>query len=101
MFDPPRFQKVQALCLTLSARNHKYPGLLLQLAYEQHRIGKRDGKKSYSCQGPDKAQSRLSCPFCWFVLTIYPTLKGMTPRDEATFSEHLKKSHGLKQEILP
>lgn len=58
-------------------------------------------RKAYSVKVQAKAHSNTSCSFCWFVLTIYPTLKGMTPRDGATFSEHLKKAHGLKQEILP
>jgi hypothetical protein len=63
--------------------------------------GKETEGKVYSAKVEAKAQSSTSCAFCWFVLTIYPSLKGMTARDEATFTEHLKKAHGLKQEIAP
>jgi len=58
-------------------------------------------RKAYSAKVQAKAQSSSACSFCWFVLTIYPTLKGMTPRDAATFREHLTKAHGLKHEIAP
>jgi len=63
--------------------------------------GKETEKKAYTTKVQSKAQSHSDCPFCWFVLTIYPTLKGMTPRDAATFREHLTKAHGLKHEIAP
>jgi hypothetical protein len=63
--------------------------------------GKGTERKAYTAKVQTKAHSNSDCPFCWFVQTLYPTLKGMTPRDGATFNEHLKKSHGLKQEILP
>ena len=56
-------------------------------------------RKAYSAKVQARAQSSSSCSFCWFVLTIYPTLKGMTARDAATFREHLRKAHGLKHEI--
>lgn len=59
------------------------------------------GKKLYSAKVEAKAQSSSSCSFCWFVLQLNPTLKGMNPRDEVTFREHLKKSHGLTEEIQP
>ena len=58
-------------------------------------------RKAYSASIRVKVPSSGSCSFCWFVLTIYPTLKDMTPRDGATFREHLRKAHGLKREILP
>jgi len=63
--------------------------------------GKETERKVYSVKVEAKAQSSTSCAFCWFVLTIYPSLKGMTPRDEATFAEHLRKAHGLKRDIIP
>jgi hypothetical protein len=56
-------------------------------------------RKARSAKVQIKAHANTSCSFCWFVLTIYPTLKGMTPRDDTTFREHLKSAHGLKQEI--
>jgi hypothetical protein len=61
--------------------------------------GREAERKAYSAYIQAKTTSNTSCSFCWFVLTIYPTLKGMTPRDGATFREHLKNAHGLKQEI--
>ena len=62
------------------------------------RISNRKGK-ALSEQEKAKAKSGVTCSFCWFVLTIYPTLKGMTERDEATYREHLETVHGLSQEI--
>ena len=59
-----------------------------------------NGAETYAVNIHAKAQSSTSCSFCWFVLSIYPTLKDMTPRDRATFTEHLKTAHGLKQEIM-
>jgi hypothetical protein len=59
------------------------------------------GKKAYSVNIQAKAQSSTTCSFCWFVLTIYPTLKGMTERDSTTFKTHLEKEHGLREEIHP
>lgn len=59
------------------------------------------GTKAYSLHIHAKAQSSNSCSFCWFVLTVYPTLRGMTPRDESTYTAHLQKSHGLQAEIDP
>ena len=61
--------------------------------------GEEAGKRPYSAKVQAKAHSSTGCSFCWFVLTLYPTLKGMTERDSATFEEHLRKSHGLKKEI--
>jgi len=57
------------------------------------------GRKAYSVHIQAKAQSSTSCSFCYFVLTLYPTLKGMTDRDTATFKSHLEQAHGLKEEI--
>jgi hypothetical protein len=59
------------------------------------------GRKAYSAKVQAKAHSSSSCSFCWFVLAIYPTLEGMTPRDSTTFLEHLRKAHGLTHEIAP
>jgi hypothetical protein len=59
------------------------------------------GRKTYSAKVQAKAHSSSSCSFCWFVLAIYPTLKGMTPKDSTTFQEHLTKVHGLTREITP
>jgi hypothetical protein len=56
-------------------------------------------RKAYSVSVHVKAQSSTSCSFCYFVLTLYPTLKGMIDRDTATFKLHLQKVHGLKDEI--
>ncbi|HYW85667.1 MAG TPA: hypothetical protein VFB30_20615, partial [Spirochaetia bacterium] len=63
--------------------------------------GERTERKAQSAKVQAKAQSSSTCSFCWFVLTIYPTLKGMTPRDTATFREHLTKAHGLSHDIAP
>jgi hypothetical protein len=57
------------------------------------------GRKTYSVNVQVKAQSSTSCSFCYFVLTLYPTLKGMTDRDIATFKSHLQTAHGLRDEI--
>ena len=48
-----------------------------------------------------KAQSGSTCSFCWFVLKLHPNPERMTSRDAALYTEHLKKSHGLKDEIQP
>jgi hypothetical protein len=61
--------------------------------------GKETQKKSDTAKVQARAQHGTSCPFCGFVLALYPTLKGMTERDGETFRDHLKKSHGLKPEI--
>jgi hypothetical protein len=65
------------------------------------REGSGNGKKAYSAKAQVEARSGASCAFCSFVLALYPTLDGMTERDGNTFREHLKKSHGLRQEIEP
>ncbi len=62
-------------------------------------FGKETAGKQFSAKVQAKAQSSTTCSFCWFVLNLYPTLKGMTPRDSSTFTEHLKKEHGLRDEI--
>ena len=59
------------------------------------------GRKTYSASIRVKVPSSTSCSFCWFVLKLYPTLRGMTERDAATFKAHLQKAHGLKNEIEP
>jgi hypothetical protein len=58
-------------------------------------------RKAYSASIRVKVPSTTSCSFCWFVLKLYPTLKGMTDRDTETFRAHLEKSHGLRNEIEP
>lgn len=58
-----------------------------------------EAREVYSVRVNAKVRSSTSCSFCWFVLSLYPTLKGMTNRDSATFRTHLEKSHGLKEEI--
>ena len=60
---------------------------------------KGDGKKTFAADIQVKAQSSTSCTFCWFVMTIYPTLKGMIEKDSDTFRLHLQTAHGLKPEI--
>src|SRR5438445_4084604 len=59
------------------------------------------GAKAYSVSVPAKARSATSCSFCWLVLTLNPTLEGMSERDSATFKAHLEKDHGLTDEIQP
>jgi len=63
--------------------------------------GSIGGRKAYSASIRVKVPSSTSCSFCWFVLKLYPTLKGMTDRDTATFRLHLQKAHGLTEEIQP
>jgi len=62
--------------------------------------GREQRRKGYAANVQIRTHSGTSCSFCWFVLTTYPTLQGMTPRDEAAFQEHLTKAHGLKPEIV-
>ena len=61
--------------------------------------GRETSRKTSSTKVQPKAQSTTGCSFCWFVLTLYPTLNGMTDGDTETFREHLKMVHGLKQDI--
>jgi hypothetical protein len=63
--------------------------------------GKGDTKKAYAANVQVKAHSSTSCSFCWFVMTIYPTLNGMIERDSDTFRLHLQKAHGLGADIQP
>ena len=46
-----------------------------------------------------KAEKGTDCIFCWFLLRLYPMLNDVTPRDAATYQAHLKKSHGLRDDI--
>lgn len=57
--------------------------------------------KPYPAKSQANAESASGCSFCWFVLTIYPSLTGMTESDGETFREHLIKSHALKRDIMP
>ncbi len=59
------------------------------------------GSKAYAANIRVKTQSSTSCSFCWFVISIYPDLAGMSSSDEVTFRKHLIKSHGLKEPTLP
>jgi hypothetical protein len=60
---------------------------------------RKGGRKLFAANVQVKAQSSTSCSFCWFVMTIYPTLNGMIDRDSDTFRLHLEKAHGLRPEI--
>jgi hypothetical protein len=57
------------------------------------------GRKPFSVHVKVTAQSSTGCPFCLCVIALYPTLKGMAKRDSAMFEAHLKKTHGLRDEI--
>ena len=59
----------------------------------------KGGRKAYAVNVQLKAQSSTSCSFCWFVMTLYPTMKGMTEKDTSTYRLHLEKIHGLTGEI--
>jgi hypothetical protein len=59
----------------------------------------KEGKKAYSLNVRAKEQYTTGCAFCWFVLSLYPTLNGMKENDSVTFKAHLEKVHGLRQEI--
>ncbi len=61
--------------------------------------GPEGKKKAYSAKIHARAPSSEGCSFCWFVLAVYPTMEGMTPRDNRTFREHLMKAHGLREDI--
>jgi hypothetical protein len=61
----------------------------------------KGGRKLFAANVQVKAHSSTSCTFCWFIMTIYPTLGGMTDKDGATFKTHLEKSHGLTADIQP
>ncbi|MDG7005799.1 MAG: hypothetical protein JRM86_02570 [Nitrososphaerota archaeon] len=57
------------------------------------------GGKPYSAKVHAKAHSSNGCSFCWFVMSLYPSLTGMTEKDSVTFKAHLVKVHGLTDEI--
>ena len=61
----------------------------------------KGGRKLFAANVQVKAHSSTSCTFCWFIMTIYPTLSGMTDKDGSTFKQHLEKSHGLSADIQP
>jgi len=61
--------------------------------------GRNGGRKAFTANIQVKAHSSTSCTFCWFIMTIYPTLSGMTENDSTTYKMHLEKSHGLCAEI--
>lgn len=61
--------------------------------------GSEPGRKAYSATIQAKAYSTSSCAFCWFFVGLYPEMKGIAPRDEATYREHLTRSHGLVDAI--
>ena len=56
-------------------------------------------KKSASAKVAAQVASGPDCTFCWFVLTLYPALTGMSDEDASTYKDHLKKAHGLGKEI--
>jgi hypothetical protein len=56
-------------------------------------------KKSASAKVAAQVESGHDCTFCWFVLTLYPALTGMSDEDASTYKDHLKKAHGLGKEI--
>jgi hypothetical protein len=63
--------------------------------------GKGTEKKGASAAVQAKPQSGTSCAFCSFILTVYPTLKGLNPRDEELYLGHLRENHGLHEDIQP
>jgi len=66
----------------------------------QNAADERKGdRKAFAANVQAKAESSTGCSFCWFVMTIYPTLKGMIDKDHDTFKLHLEKAHGLRPEI--
>ena len=58
-------------------------------------------KEPSSVEVLDRSRSGSGCSFCWFVIKVYPNLGRMSSRDAVLFTEHLKKAHGLRDEILP
>ena len=62
--------------------------------------GSRRGRKVYSLNVHSRPHLITSCPFCWVVIAIYPTLGNMTPLDYAMFRSHLKAVHGLSEKIV-
>jgi len=61
--------------------------------------GEEARRNAYSAKVHVRSYSSTSCALCGFFLTIYPALEGMVPKDKAIFAKHLKKSHGLSEEI--
>jgi hypothetical protein len=59
------------------------------------------GPKAFSLGVEAKLHSSTKCSFCWFVISIYPTLSGLTDRDSLTYRAHLQREHGLSDEIEP
>jgi len=64
-------------------------------------VSGEERRKAYSPKVQAKSDTSTNCSFCWFVLNVYPTLRGMAPLDDAMYREHLKGAHGLTQEIQP
>src|SRR6266550_4023915 len=64
-------------------------------------VRKAAAKKSSSARVAAEMESGPDCSFCWFVLTLYPALTGMTDEDARTYKDHLKQAHGLGKEIQP
>jgi hypothetical protein len=62
---------------------------------------KAAARKSGSAKVAAQVESGFECTLCWFVLTLYPALTGMTDDDASTYKDHLKKAHGLGKEIQP
>jgi hypothetical protein len=56
-------------------------------------------KEAYSLTIHARTQSSSSCSFCGLVLTVYPRLEGMTGADATTYRLHLRRAHGLRDEI--
>ena len=62
---------------------------------------KAAARKPSSAKVAAEMESGTDCIFCWYVLTLYPALTGMTDEDAKTYREHLKQAHGLAKEIQP
>ncbi len=60
-----------------------------------------NGRNECSVNVGIRAQTRSGCPFCSLIMTLYPTLEGMPGMDSTIFRTHLKKKHGLMDEIQP
>jgi hypothetical protein len=48
-----------------------------------------------------EVEKSSDCTFCWFVLTLYPALTGMSEKDAYSYKDHLKNEHGLGKDIQP
>jgi hypothetical protein len=62
---------------------------------------KAASKKPGTAKVAAQVESGPDCTLCWFVLTLYPALTGMSDDDASTYKDHLKKAHGLGKDILP